>query len=93
MNVPGARSLKLDLKDENSAKLMQELITKLNNQWNFFSPALDITPQITRIKMYINGDCPETFIKDKAAIQVLLNGSLGKSHSKLKIQDVNFKVK
>ncbi|XP_063685540.1 uncharacterized protein LOC134822209 [Bolinopsis microptera] len=78
VNVPGARSLKLDLIDEKSARLMQELITKLNNQWNFFSPAIDITPQITRIKMYINGDCPETFLKDKASIQVLLNGSLGK---------------
>ena len=44
---------KLDLKDENSAKLMQELITKLNNHWNFFSPALDITPQITRIHIQL----------------------------------------
>lgn len=78
INVPGARALKLEMKDEHSAKRMKEVVKNLQNQWTTFCPALDIGPGVTRIKLYVNGDCPDTYLKDKAALQVLLNGTLGK---------------
>ncbi|KAL5266529.1 hypothetical protein ACHWQZ_G003786 [Mnemiopsis leidyi] len=77
-NIPTARAIKLTVQDPSSATVLKDLIANLNQKWEAFSPATDITPNVTRIKLMFDESCPKSFLEHKTAIDIALTGTLGK---------------
>ena len=78
VNIPNARCVKLILKDTRSANKLKDMVTELKTQWRHFCPDTDIDKNITRINLSIDEGCQRAFLKDKAAVSLLLKGTLGK---------------